>query len=305
MKFAAIDIGSNAVRLLFCNVYENKDKTAFKKAELIRIPLRLGEDTFLNKKISEKKIQKLITAMKAFKSLIEVYDAIDYRACATSAMRDAENRYEIAERVKKEAGIKIEIIDGKTEADIIYSNHIEEHLDKNNNYLYIDIGGGSTEITLFSKNKAVVSQSFNVGTVRMLHNQIDKEYWSYFKNWVKEITSDYKPLIAIGSGGNINKLYKMTGKKGNRPLSVTKLKSLCELIESYTYEERIQVLGLNPDRADVIVPASKILLSVLKKAEIEKILVPQIGLSDGIVHQLYEKKKEKFAQKNLDSVKQK
>lgn len=305
MKFAAIDIGSNAVRLLFCNVYENKDKTAFKKAELIRIPLRLGEDTFLNKKISEKKIQKLITAMKAFKSLIEVYDAIDYRACATSAMRDAENRYEIAERVKKEAGIKIEIIDGKTEADIIYSNHIEEHLDKNNNYLYIDIGGGSTEITLFSKNKVVVSQSFNVGTVRMLHNQIDKEYWSYFKNWVKEITSDYKPLIAIGSGGNINKLYKMTGKKGNRPLSVTKLKSLCELIESYTYEERIQVLGLNPDRADVIVPASKILLSVLKKAEIEKILVPQIGLSDGIVHQLYEKKKEKFAQKNLDSVKQK
>ncbi len=305
MKFAAIDIGSNAVRLLFCNVYENKDKTAFKKAELIRIPLRLGEDTFLNKKISEKKIQKLITAMKAFKSLIEVYDAIDYRACATSAMRDAENRYEIAERVKKEAGIKIEIIDGKTEADIIYSNRIEEHLDKNNNYLYVDIGGGSTEITLFSKNKAIVSQSFNVGTVRMLHNQIDKEYWTYFKNWVKEITSDYKPLIAIGSGGNINKLYKMTGKKGNRPLSITKLKSLCELIESYTYEERIQVLGLNPDRADVIVPASKILLSVLKKAEIEKILVPQIGLSDGIVHQLYEKKKEKFAQKNLDSVKQK
>lgn len=293
MKFAAIDIGSNAVRLLFCNVYENNNKTTFKKAELIRIPLRLGEDSFLHKKISEKKIQKLITAMKAFKNLIEVYEAVDYRACATSAMRDAENCNEIAERIKKEAGIKIEIIDGKTEADIIYSNHIEEHLDKNNNYLYIDIGGGSTEITLFSKNKAVASQSFNVGTVRMLHDQIDKEYWSNFKNWVKEISSDYKPLIAIGSGGNINKLFKMTGKKNNKPLSVSKLKSLCELIESYNYDERIEILGLNPDRADVIVPASKILLSVLKKAEIEKIIVPQIGLSDGIVHQLYEKQKAK------------
>lgn len=289
MKFAAIDIGSNAVRLLFCNVYEDNGKTSFKKAELIRVPIRLGEDSFLHKKISVKKADKLVTAMKAFKNLIDVYDAVDYRACATSAMRDAENRYEVVERVRKEAGIKIEIIDGKTEADIIYSNHIEEHLDKNNNYLYIDIGGGSTEITLFSKNKAVVSQSFNVGTIRMLHDQIDKEYWSYFKNWVKEITAGYKPLIAIGSGGNINKLSKMTRKKTGKPLAVAKLKSLCELIESYSYEERIQVLGMNPDRADVIIPASKILLTVLKKAEIEKIIVPEIGLSDGIVHQLYEK----------------
>ncbi|MBL7884682.1 MAG: rod shape-determining protein, partial [Bacteroidia bacterium] len=218
MKFAAIDIGSNAVRLLFCNVYEEKGKTLFKKAELIRIPIRLGEDSFLHKKISEEKIGKLVTAMKAFKHLIDVYDAIDYRACATSAMRDAENRDEIVERVKKEAGIKIEVIDGKTEADIIFSNHIEEHLDKNNNYLYIDIGGGSTEITLFSKNKAVVSQSFNIGTIRMLHDQIDKEYWSYFKNWVVEITKGYKPLIAIGSGGNINKLFKISGRKPNKLL---------------------------------------------------------------------------------------
>lgn len=293
MKFAAIDIGSNAVRLLFCNVYENNNTVTFKKAELIRIPIRLGEDSFIHKKISEKKIQKLVTAMKAFKNLIEVYEAIDYRACATSAMRDAENRFEIVDRIKKETGIRIEVIDGKTEADIIYSNHIEEHLDKSNNYLYIDIGGGSTEITLFSKNKAVVSQSFNVGTVRMLHNQIDKEYWNYFKGWVKEVTADYKPLIAIGSGGNINKLFKMTGKKSTKPFAVSKLKSVCDLIESYTYEERMEILGLNPDRADVIVPASKILMSVIKKAEIEKIIVPQFGLSDGIVHQLYEKQKTK------------
>jgi exopolyphosphatase/guanosine-5'-triphosphate,3'-diphosphate pyrophosphatase len=293
LKFAAIDIGSNAVRLLFCNVYEENGKTLFKKAELIRIPIRLGEDSFLNRKISKEKADKLVTAMKAFKNLIEVYDAVDYRACATSAMRDADNRYEIVERVKKEAGINIEVIDGKTEADIIYSNHIEEHLDKSNNYLYIDIGGGSTEITLFSKNKAMVSQSFNIGTIRMLHNQIDKEYWSYFKNWVNEITAGYKPLIAIGSGGNINKLFKMSGRKPNKPLPTSKLKGMYEVLESYTYEERIRVLGLNPDRADVIIPASKILLTVLKKADIEKLLVPQIGLSDGIVHLLYEKHKQK------------
>jgi exopolyphosphatase/guanosine-5'-triphosphate,3'-diphosphate pyrophosphatase len=275
-------------------VQTHNGKTTIKKAELIRVPIRLGEDSFLNKRISPKKADKLVTAMKAFKHLIDVYDAVDYRACATSAMRDADNRYEVVERVRREAGIKIEIIDGKTEADIIYSNHIEQHLDKDNNYLYIDIGGGSTEITLFSKNKPVVSQSFNVGTLRMLHDQIDKDYWGYFKNWVKEITAGYKPLIAIGSGGNINKLSKMTRKKTGKPLAVAKLKSLCELIESYSYEERIQVLGLNPDRADVIIPASKILLTVLKKAEIEKIIVPEIGLSDGIVHQLYEKHQERI-----------
>ncbi|MES2593317.1 MAG: exopolyphosphatase [Bacteroidota bacterium] len=288
MKFAAIDIGSNAVRLLLSNVYEDGAKTHFKKAELIRIPLRLGEDSFLNGKISERKADKLVTAMKAFKHLIEVYDAIDYRACATSAMRDADNRWDVIERVRKEAGIKIEIIDGKTEADIIYANRIEEQLDKNNAYLYIDIGGGSTEITLFSKNKAVVSQSFNIGTIRLLHNQIDKEYWNYFKNWIRQITKGYRPLIAIGSGGNINKLNRMAGRKPNKPLPTSKIKDLYEMLESYTYEERMRILGLNPDRADVIIPASKILLAVLKNAEIEKMIVPQIGLSDGIVHKLYE-----------------
>jgi exopolyphosphatase/guanosine-5'-triphosphate,3'-diphosphate pyrophosphatase len=294
LKFAAIDIGSNAIRLLFCNVYENNGIVSFKKAELIRVPIRLGEDSFLHKKISQKKIDKLVTAMKGFKHLIDAYDVVDYRACATSAMRDAENKNDVVERIKKETGIKIEIVDGKTEADIIYSNHIEERLDKDNNYLYIDIGGGSTEITLFSKNKAMVSQSFNIGTIRMLHDQIDKEYWSYFKNWIEEITKGYKPLIAIGSGGNINKLFKMSGRKPNKALPTAKLKTLYELIDSYTYDERIEVLGLNPDRADVIIPASKILLTVLKKADIEKMIVPQIGLADGIVHQLYEKHKEKI-----------
>ena len=292
MKFAAIDIGSNAVRLLLSHVDNSNGATSFKKVELVRVPLRLGEDSFLNGKISPEKVDKLVTSMKAFKHLIDVYDAVDYRACATSAMRDAENRLDIIERVRKEAEINIEIIDGKTEADIIYSNHIEEHLDINSSYLYIDIGGGSTEITLFAKNKAVASQSFNIGTIRMLHNKIDKEYWNYFKTWVRNVTNGYKPLVAIGSGGNINKLFKMSGRKPDKFLSTSKLKAIYDTLESYTYEERMQIMGLNPDRADVIVPASKILLSVLKHAEIEKMIVPQIGLSDGIVHQLYEKHKE-------------
>lgn len=247
MKFAAIDIGSNAVRLLFCNVIDDGSTTpVFKKTELIRIPIRLGEDSFVKGKISDRKADKLVTAMKAFRNLIDVYDAIDYRACATSAMRDAENRFDIIHRIRKEADIKVEIIDGKTEADIIYSNHIAEYLDKNNSYLYIDVGGGSTEITLFSKNKVVAAQSFNIGTIRMLNNQVKKEYWDYFKNWVHEITTGYTPLIAIGSGGNINKILKLLRKKENRPLSITKLRSFYELLCSYTYEERMKQLGLIP-----------------------------------------------------------
>lgn len=293
MKFAAIDIGSNAVRLLFSNVYERNGSTTFKKSELFRVPLRLGEDSFLRGKISVQNVDKLVTTMKAFKNLIDVSDIISYRACATSAMRDAENRWDIIDRVRKEAGIKIEIIDGKTEADIIYSNHIEEHLDSSNNYLYIDIGGGSTELTLFAKSKPIVSQSFNIGTIRMLHQKIDKEYWNYFKTWIEEITKGYKPLIAIGSGGNINKLFRMSGKKPDKEVPTTKIKSLYVMLESYTYEARVEVLGLNPDRADVIIPASKILLTVLKKAGIEKMIVPQIGLADGIIHKLYESYREK------------
>lgn len=294
MKFASIDIGSNASRLLLCSVFPDKSgKLSFKKNEMIRIPIRLGEDAFLKGKISKDKADKLVTAMKAFKYLIEVYDAVDFRACATSAMREAENGYEIVNRIRKEANMKVEIIDGKTEADIIYSNHIEEKLDKDGNYLYIDIGGGSTEITLFSKGKVTAAQSFNVGSIRMLHERIDKEYWNYFKKWIRDITETLQPLTAIGSGGNINKLFKMTRKKENKPVAVSKLRSMYELVESYSYEERISILGLNPDRADVIIPACKILLSVMKQARIEKILVPQIGLSDGIVHLLYEKHRQK------------
>jgi exopolyphosphatase/guanosine-5'-triphosphate,3'-diphosphate pyrophosphatase len=291
LKFAAIDIGSNAVRLLFCNVYDDDGKITLKKAELIRVPIRLGEDSFITGKISEEKIEKLVDAMNAFKNLIKVNEVIDFRACATSAMRDAENGKIVIERVFKEAGIQIEIIDGKTEASILYSDHVQEKLDKDTSYLYIDIGGGSTEISLFSKGKSIGSQSFNIGTIRMLHNQIDKGYWNNFKNWIEELTKNYKPLVAIGSGGNINKLFKMSGRKPSKMISTEKLKSLYTVLESYTYEERIKILGLNPDRADVIIPASKILLTILKKAGIENTIVPQTGLADGIIHQLYKSRK--------------
>ncbi len=291
MKLAAIDIGSNAVRLLFCNVLNGKSEAVFKKAELIRVPLRLGEDTFLTGKISDKKVEKLVKSMSAFRNLIDVYEAVDYRACATSAMREASNSEEIIGRVKREAGITIEVIDGSTEADIIYNNHIAEHLSNDSAYFYIDIGGGSTEITLFNKTKVVASRSFNIGTIRLLHDKVSKETWNEFKDWIKDTTKNYHPLIAIGSGGNINKLFSMSRKKQSKPITYGKLKSICELLEVYTYDQRVRELGLKPDRADVIIPASKIVLTAMKVAEIEKMYVPQIGLSDGIVHLLYEKHK--------------
>jgi len=291
LKLAAIDIGSNAVRLLFCNVLNGKSEAVFKKAELIRVPLRLGEDTFLTGKISDKKVEKLVKSMSAFRNLIDVYEAVDYRACATSAMREASNSEEIIGRVKREAGITIEVIDGSTEADIIYNNHIAEHLSNDSAYFYIDIGGGSTEITLFNKTKVVASRSFNIGTIRLLHDKVSKETWNEFKDWIKDTTKNYHPLIAIGSGGNINKLFSMSRKKQSKPITYGKLKSICELLEVYTYDQRVRELGLKPDRADVIIPASKIVLTAMKVAEIEKMYVPQIGLSDGIVHLLYEKHK--------------
>jgi exopolyphosphatase/guanosine-5'-triphosphate,3'-diphosphate pyrophosphatase len=297
LKFAAIDIGSNAIRLLFCNVYEDGGDGIFKKADLVRVPLRLGEDAFLKRKISEKKIEKLITVMKSFKLLIDFYEVQSYKACATSALRDASNAAEIIERVRKESGIRVDVIDGKTEAEIVYSNHIAEKLDKSNDYLYIDVGGGSTEITLFSKNKCVDSRSFNIGTIRLLHQQVSKEYWKEFKDWVRTTTEAYHPLIAIGSGGNINKIFKMSRRKQNKPLNYQKLKEICEFIEAFPLEDRIRVLGLNADRADVIVPAAKIFLTVMKAAGIDRILVPQIGMADGIIHLLYESQKQKKTEK--------
>lgn len=289
MKFAAIDIGSNAVRLLLCNVYESGVEPVFKKAELVRMPIRLGEDAFRYRKISDEKIEQLAKSMKAFKLLMEVFGAIDYRACATAAMREASNSKEVVDYVKQYSGIEIEVIDGRTEAQIIYSNHIAEHLEHDKSYLYIDVGGGSTELTVFAENHIVASQSFNLGTIRLLHDQVSKETWNVVKEWVSVNTKDFQPLTAIGSGGNINKIFKMADRKEHKPLSYDKIKDIYDYLKQFTLEERILQLGLNPDRADVIMPATKIFLTVMKTAEIDKIIVPQIGLSDGIVHLLYEK----------------
>jgi exopolyphosphatase/guanosine-5'-triphosphate,3'-diphosphate pyrophosphatase len=291
MRFAAIDIGSNAVRLLLCNVFESAEEVLFKKAELVRMPVRLGEDAFSLKKITKEKEEQLIKVMKAYSLLIDAFGAIDYHACATAAMREAVNSSEVIDNVWKASGIDIELIDGRTEAFIIYSNHIAEHLDHSRSYLYIDVGGGSTELTLFSNNRVIESQSFNVGTIRLLQEQVTKEYWQHFKSWIREKCAAHQPLTGIGSGGNINKIFKMMVKKENKPLTFDKIKELNEALQKTTYDERVTVLGLNPDRADVILPASRIFLTVMKHAGINEIIVPQIGLSDGIIHQLYEKHK--------------
>jgi exopolyphosphatase/guanosine-5'-triphosphate,3'-diphosphate pyrophosphatase len=293
LKFASIDIGSNAVRLLFCNVIEDKGKVSFKKSELIRIPLRLGEDAFLRKRITQQKTNRLITTMKAFKHLISVHEVLDYKACATAALRAAQNRDDIVKRIRKEAGLNVEVIDGKTEARIIYANHSADHLSKTASYMYVDIGGGSTELTLISKGKTVASKSFNIGTILLLYDKVDKDTWLEFKEWVRKTSQGKGEITAVGSGGNINKLYKMSEKKGSKPLSYKILKLLAANIESYSPKDRVKILGLNPDRADVIVPAAKILLTIMKSAGIKNIMVPEIGLSDGIVRGLYQKYKAK------------
>ncbi|WP_317898224.1 Ppx/GppA phosphatase family protein [Aurantibacillus circumpalustris] len=288
MVFAAIDIGSNAMRLLFCRVYTVDGKPHFSKEELIRMPIRLGEDVFLHGTISDAKADRLITALKGFAELIKAYGVEAHRAVATSAMRDAKNGAEIIARVKAEAGLIVEIIDGKNEAALVFSNHIEELLNPKHAYLYIDVGGGSTELTLYYDNKVIAAKSFNIGTVRMLLEKVEKDEWDEMKSWLKRNTVGIHPLSAIGSGGNINKIFKMSGKKETKHLSYDKVKNIYDMLCSYTYQERVERLDLKPDRADVIIPAAKIFLTVMKNADIEKVFVPQVGLSDGLVHQMYD-----------------
>lgn len=288
MVFAAIDIGSNAIRLLFSRVFTVDGKPHFTKEELIRMPIRLGEDVFLHGKISDQKADRLITALRGYSELIKAYGVINYRAVATSAMRDASNGNQIITRVKAETGMNVEIIDGKNEAAMVFSNHIEELLNPKHAYLYIDVGGGSTELTLYYDNKVIAAKSFNIGTVRMLLDKTGKEEWEEMKAWLKRNTVGIHPLFGIGSGGNINKIFKLSGKKETKHLSYERLKGIYEMLCSYTYQERIERLDLKPDRADVIIPAAKIFLTVMKNADIEKVFVPQVGLSDGLVHQLYD-----------------
>ena len=287
LRYAAIDVGSNAVRLLLCNAVEEHDVVHFKKSEFIRIPLRLGEDVFLNGNISESKANRFVKTMKAFKLLIEVFEPVSFRACATASLREATNGPELVNRIKKECDLNLEIISGKQEAELIYSNHIEDGLDKSQSYLYIDVGGGSTELTLFDKGKIIISQSFDVGALRWLNGKVSKETWEKMKKWVQENSRGHSPLTAIGSGGNINKIFKMLDRK-EKPLTISKLRDFYDELKIHTVDERMEIWQLNPDRADVIVPAAKIYLGVMKAADIGEIIVPQIGLADGIVHQLHD-----------------
>lgn len=228
--------------------------------------------------------------MKAFSLLMDSYGVLSFRVCATAAMREASNRLDVIERVKKHSGLTIEVIDGRTEADLIYSNHIENILDPNHSYMYIDVGGGSTEITLFTEKKAVYSNSFNIGTIRMLHDKIDKSEWTNFKDTISILGKSIQgqESMVIGSGGNINKIFKLAGRKDDQTLSLKRLKDCFDLVSSYSIDERISTLKLNPDRADVIIPAFKIYMTAMKCSGIDRIMVPQVGLSDGIVHNLYE-----------------
>ncbi len=287
-KFAAIDIGSNAIRLLTHNVIEEKNKeTRFRKSALIRVPVRLGEDSFTVGKISEHNIKRIIDTMKAFKLLMDVNGVEKYRACATSALREANNGFRIIERIEKEAGVVVEMIDGKKEAEIIASFDLKTLLQQDHSYLYIDVGGGSTEFTLFSGGKIVDSKSAKIGTVRLLNGMVREESWLELECWIKESIKDLSEVSIIGSGGNINKLHKMSGRKLGEPLSYVWLKNQLQLLEGLSYDQRVSELGLNPDRADVIIPAAKIYLLAAKWSGAKKIHVPKIGLSDGIIKALY------------------
>ena len=288
MRYAAIDIGSNAVRLLIADIIEREKEVGFNKNTLLRVPLRLGDDAFIHQHISEGKFENMVKTMSAFRNLMDVYRVTDYMACATSAMRDADNGKEVVEACSK-AGIDIKIIDGAEEAQIIYNVHNHTNMDKNKVYLYIDVGGGSTEISLFANGELVASRSFNLGTIRILDNQDSPETWDDMKLWVKNITKSYKMIYGIGSGGNINKLSRMANEKADKPISYAKLKAMYVYLSSYSLKDRINVLELKQDRADVIIPASEIFLTIMKVGHLKNIMAPRIGLADGIIQTLINK----------------
>jgi exopolyphosphatase/guanosine-5'-triphosphate,3'-diphosphate pyrophosphatase len=295
MKFAAIDIGTNAVRLLLSRVMvEDGGPPFFRKEALVRMPLRLGEDVFSVGKISDENVARLVESMVGFRHLIQAYPAIDYMAAATSAMREAENREEVVALVSERSGIHIEIIDGQREAEVIYANHIEERLQPGTNYLYVDVGGGSTEVVLLAGRRGVVAGSFQLGSVRILQGGVNKEAWREMKEWVVSNTAGYRPVVAIGSGGNINKIFKLARVKEDRPITRKQIAKIYDYVKAFEPEERITQLGLRPDRADVIIPAAKIYLSVMKWAKAKRMYVPQFGLSDGMVHVLYDRYRERL-----------
>ncbi|RLD73628.1 MAG: exopolyphosphatase [Bacteroidetes bacterium] len=287
-KYAAIDIGSNGVRLLIDNVVEFKKKeTQFKKSSLVRVPIRLGEDVFTTGSISENNKNRMCDAMQAFQLLMQVNGVEKFKACATSAMREAKNGKEVIAHIFNKTGIQIDVIDGKTEAKIISSTDLKQFIKTDKSYLYVDVGGGSTEFTFFSEGNLIDSKSFKLGTVRLLDHKVEENVWNDAKNWIKKNSEHLNQISLIGSGGNINKIFKMSGKRDGKPLSYVYIKSYYNFLNQMSYDERISELDLNPDRADVIIPATKIYLKAMKWCHAKKIYVPKIGLSDGIIKSLY------------------
>jgi exopolyphosphatase/guanosine-5'-triphosphate,3'-diphosphate pyrophosphatase len=287
-KYAAIDIGSNAMRLLVANVIEEEGKeTHVSKNALVRGPIRLGQDAFTVGEISEENIERMVDAMKAFKLLMKVHKVEKYAALATSAMREAYNGAEVVEIIREKADVNIEIIDGKKEAAIIASTDLHHLLTTDKAYLYVDVGGGSTEFSLFSDSKIIASRSFKIGTVRLLNEMVHDVVWHEIEKWIKTNTEGLENISLIGSGGNINRLFKMSGKLQEKPLSYIYMNSQYAYLNSLSYEQRMSVLDLNPDRADVIVLATKIYLNAMKWSGARNIYVPKIGLSDGIVKAMY------------------
>ena len=289
-RYAAIDVGSNAVRILITNVVSYKKKTVFLKNAFVRVPIRLGQDAFTSGKISDKNIKRMIKSMKAFKLLMEVHGVKDYLAFATSALRDAENSPYLVEKVFKKSGIKIEIIDGKKEAKIISNTNVFDTINKEKTFLYVDIGGGSTEFSILINGKRNQSKSFKIGTVRLLNSKVEQITLDEAEAWVRRCTLMHEKIYLLGTGGNINKLHNIANINDNSPLSYLTLNALYNQLDALTYEERIVNLGLNPDRSDVILLAAKLFIKILNWSGANDIYVPKVGLSDGMIRELYKRK---------------
>ncbi len=287
-KYAAIDIGSNAVRLLISNIIEQDSiDVFFKKNALVRVPIRLGSDVFVKGEISEYNKERLLDTMMAFSLLMKSHGVVRYKACATSAMREARNNKFIVEKIKETCGITIDIIDGEEEATIIAATDLNTYIDINKTYLYVDVGGGSTEFSILHNGEKIKSKSFKIGTVRLLNDIVNNETWLELETWIKENTLHYDKIALLGTGGNINKIFKISGKPIGKPLSYFYLTNYYKMLQNFSYEERITKLNLNQDRADVIIPATRIYLSAMKWSNAKDIYVPKIGLSDGIIKSVY------------------
>lgn len=291
-KYAAVDIGSNAIRLLIATVIEKEGfPTQFKKTSLVRLPIRLGADVFLEGNISSSNYKRLLDAMQAYSLIIKTHKVVAFRACATSAMREAKNGKEIVSKLKAATGIDIQIIDGNDEAAIIASTDLKQLISDNKVFLYVDVGGGSTEFTVFANGKNIASHSFKLGTVRIINGMVEDTIWEQAQQWVTQHTKAYSKINVIGSGGNINSIYRFSEKKVGQPLSYLFMSNFYEKVKQYDYNQRVFELKMNPDRADVIIPATRIYLSAMKWAKAKNMYVPKIGLADGIVKQLYNERK--------------